>query len=688
MAFNSYNYLEQIALGEFSSGGMPEDVELLKKVMASKAAEGAKQMQAADVELPKGKDGSVYSGVAAAIGTAKGPEGIKDLKARGITPETWMAIATAKFEGYSEVEKALVDKAVTEAVAISDDAKSDAWLNGAIVVVALLAAFILAGMMARQMSRSMRTLRTAAFGIAEQRLPMLVDQLSRTEPGRVDTRVQPIPIDSQDEIGEVARAFDQVHREAVRLAAEQAMLRGNVNAIFTNLSRRNQSLIEGQLTLITDLENNEADPDQLENLFKLDHLATRMRRNGENLSSSPARSPAAAGTSRSPGRRHARRLLRGGAVRAHRAGGRPGGRDPRPGRDRPRAPARRAPGERHHLLLPADQGPRHRDPPARRPRDGRDPRQGHRPHRRGLRGHQPQAGQPADRGRRRLAAHGLFVVGRLADRHGIRVQLRPSGEQAGTTSLVMLPDAITHGGGGEQPIQDDFTVSQIIPEQQQQPQNAFEAAPAQPMLTAADLGFDDSRYEQQPDGEQPNLDPVNRSLRREGRRAALGDRAQNGDRPLFRDEAEQQQGEYGQAREYGQEQAVPGQEYAQEQPQGQEYAAEYAPRRSTATSSRSSRSTARSTRPATRSRTVTAAPPGPAATGVPSRATRRTLSRAMRKLRTELRKPNTSSTIRRSVPSPTRRSGRIRTPIRAVTRRSTGPNRNLPTPLPNRPPTA
>ena len=63
---------------------------------------------------------------------------------------------------------------------------------------------------------------------------------------------------------------------------------------------------------------------------------------------------------------------------------------------------------------------------------------------------------------------GLFVVGRLSDRHGIRVQLRPSGEQAGTTSLVMLPDTITHGGGGEQQMQrDEFTVSQIIPEQQQ-----------------------------------------------------------------------------------------------------------------------------------------------------------------------------------------------------------------------------
>ncbi len=197
------------------------------------------------------------------------------------------------------MEKELLDKAVTEAATIADDARNDAFINGGIVVVALLAAFILAGMMARQMSRSMRRLRHAALGIAEQRLPMLVDQLSRTEPGKVDTRVEPIPIDTQDEIGEVARAFDQVHREAVRLAAEQALLRGNVNAIFTNLSRRNQSLIEGQLTLITDLENNEADPDQLENLFKLDHLATRMRRNGENLLILAGEEPGRAGTSRS-----------------------------------------------------------------------------------------------------------------------------------------------------------------------------------------------------------------------------------------------------------------------------------------------------------------------------------------------------------------------------------------------------
>lgn len=129
---------------------------------------------------------------------------------------------------------------------------------------------------------------------------------------------------------------------------------------------------------------------------------------------------------------------------------------------------------------------------------------------------------------------GLFVVGRLADRHGIRVQLRPSGEQAGTTSLVMLPDAITHGGGGElEPIaaQDDFTVSSIIPRQQ-----AFEPLPHQPqMRTAAELGFDDSRYED-PAVDPAQLDPVGRSLMREERRAAL-EAQTGGERPQFQEDA-------------------------------------------------------------------------------------------------------------------------------------------------------
>ena len=90
-------------------------------------------------------------------------------------------------------------------------------------------------------------------------------------------------MDSTDEIGEVARAFDQVHQEAVRLAANEAALRGNINAMFVNLSRRSQTLVERQIRLIDDLEQGEQDSERLANLFQMDHLATRMRRNSENL---------------------------------------------------------------------------------------------------------------------------------------------------------------------------------------------------------------------------------------------------------------------------------------------------------------------------------------------------------------------------------------------------------------------
>ncbi|HEY3608643.1 MAG TPA: ATP-binding protein, partial [Pseudonocardiaceae bacterium] len=86
-----------------------------------------------------------------------------------------------------------------------------------------------------------------------------------------------------DEIGQLARAFDAVHAEALRLAVEQASLRANYSELFVNLSRRSQSLVQRQLRLIEQLERDEEDPDQLSALFKLDHLATRMRRNNENL---------------------------------------------------------------------------------------------------------------------------------------------------------------------------------------------------------------------------------------------------------------------------------------------------------------------------------------------------------------------------------------------------------------------
>ncbi|MFB6620343.1 nitrate- and nitrite sensing domain-containing protein [Streptomyces sp. NPDC085524] len=527
VAFSSYAYLEEIAIGEYVAAGTEEDVNRLKEVMAAKSkagearlTEAKRQAEQAGVKFvppPAGANGSPLAGMTDAIASG-GTK--KQLAEGGTTPAAWQAAATAKFDGYDEVEKELLDKAVKDAVAVSEDARNEAITNGAIVVVALLAAFILAGLMARQMGRAMRRLRSAAFDIAEQRLPMLVDQLSRTDPGKVDTRVQPIPIDSADEIGEVARAFDQVHREAVRLAAEQALLRGNVNAIFTNLSMRNQSLIEGQLTLITDLENNEADPDQLENLFRLDHLATRMRRNGENLLILAGEEP---------GRRWDQPVPLVDVLRAASSEVEQYERIELSGVSDAEIHGQAVTDLVHLLAELLENATTFSSPQtkvrvnATRLPDGRVMVEIH------DKGIGLTAEDFADINHK-LAnpptvdaaisqRMGLFVVGRLADRHSIRVQLRPSGEAAGTTSLIMLPDAITHGGGGEGIPDDDFTVSSMIPQQQ--------AQQAAPMRTAAELGFDDSRYDQ-PGSDGRDLDPVGRSLVREERRAALEAQAQNG----------------------------------------------------------------------------------------------------------------------------------------------------------------
>nr|WP_229327206.1 nitrate- and nitrite sensing domain-containing protein [Streptomyces sp. UNOC14_S4] len=498
-AFTSYNFLESIARREYDAAGTEDDISRLNDIFATKA------------KLSE-QDKIFY-----ALVSGKTDE---QLAKAGITADQWFAVSTAKFDAYREVEKELYNKSVDEAEQVASDAQTAAYVNGAILVTVLIIAFVVAGLMARSMSRNMRHLRRAAFDVAEQRLPALVDQLSRTDPGRVDTRIQPIPITTRDEIGEVARAFDQVHREAVRLAAEQALLRGNVNAIFTNLSRRNQSLIEGQLTLITELEENEADPDQLENLFRLDHLATRMRRNGENLL-------VLAGEE--PGRRWDQPVPLVDVLRAASSEVEAYERIELAG-----VPDAEIHGlavtDLVHLLAELLENATSFSSPhtkvrvtATRLPDGRVMIEIH------DKGIGLTAEDFADINHRlanpptvdvAIAQRmGLFVVGRLATRHGIRVQLRPSGEQAGTTSLVMLPDAITHGGGAEDELAgDDFTVSRMVPEQQ-----AMAMGGHQP--TAAELGFDDSRYEnqnQQQDGAgMPTLDPVGRSRLREERRAAL-----------------------------------------------------------------------------------------------------------------------------------------------------------------------
>ena len=165
---------------------------------------------------------------------------------------------------------------------VSHGAIVSALVYGTIVVIVVLLALLLTSVVARSIVEPLHRLQDGALEMTEV-LPDAVRRISETDGEGVPLNVRPIGVDSRDEIGVVARAFDQVSEEALRLAAEEAALRGNVSAIFVNLSRRSQSLVERQISLIDGLEQGEQDAERLGNLFKMDHLATRMRRNSENL---------------------------------------------------------------------------------------------------------------------------------------------------------------------------------------------------------------------------------------------------------------------------------------------------------------------------------------------------------------------------------------------------------------------
>ncbi|BDT84917.1 sensor histidine kinase [Nocardia cyriacigeorgica] len=165
---------------------------------------------------------------------------------------------------------------------LADNARSDAIMYSVVVLLTILAALLLAVFVARSMIVPLHRLRLAALRVAESDLPHEVAQL-RNGASPEEVPLEPMPIRSEEEIGQLARAVDDIHGQALRLASDQAQMRSQVNDMFETLARRSKSLVDHQLTLIEAMEYDEKDPRLLENLFRLDHLAARMRRNGDNL---------------------------------------------------------------------------------------------------------------------------------------------------------------------------------------------------------------------------------------------------------------------------------------------------------------------------------------------------------------------------------------------------------------------
>ncbi|TJZ46173.1 HAMP domain-containing protein [Streptomyces piniterrae] len=396
--------------------------------------------------LTRGLDGNndeIKSAVAFAHRSFASGQGIRSQEYKYLD---WYDSDTVKIAEMSRIESQLLSEMEQKSKELRNEATQVAIINGAMILLVLGVSLVGAFVVARSMVRSLRRLQDTAQRVAQDRLPELVKQLSEADPQDVDTSVESVGVHSRDEIGKVAAAFDDVHREAVRLASEQALLRGNVNAMFTNLSRRSQGLIQRQLSLISELESREADPDQLSSLFKLDHLATRMRRNGENLL-------VLAGEE--PGRRWTRPVPLVDVLRAAASEVEQYERIELNAVPQTEV-AGRVVNDLVHLLAELLENATSFSSPQTKVKvtghalpDGRvlveihDTGIGLSPE--DLSAINERLASPPTVDVSVSRRMGLFVVGRLSLRHGIRIQLRPS-DSGGTTALVMLPVDVAQGG--------------------------------------------------------------------------------------------------------------------------------------------------------------------------------------------------------------------------------------------------
>ncbi len=225
--------------------------------------------------LVRGDAVAGFSSLSAADGRL--PDLLEQFDGVDARPLEWVALVdqsgeTTSLSGLSAVQRQLTATARTFAVIVVIT-----------LLAALLAAFLVSARLAQRIVRPLRSLGAIARDIADQRLPALVRRAQAPDAGDDLPPIPTVQLDTNDEIEDVADAFNVVCTTAADLAAEQARSRRSVARMFVSLGRRNQNLLSRQLEFIDRLERETSDPDVLEELFRLDHLATRMRRNAESL---------------------------------------------------------------------------------------------------------------------------------------------------------------------------------------------------------------------------------------------------------------------------------------------------------------------------------------------------------------------------------------------------------------------
>ncbi|MCL2585150.1 MAG: nitrate- and nitrite sensing domain-containing protein, partial [Streptosporangiales bacterium] len=233
-----------------------------------------------DISAPQIKQ--AYAQILKISDAVAGGVPLAELKATGVTSQSWQRLTSAwgnaSFQGGVDaasqhliVDQNIANNAKTRLIAA-------AGAGGAAIILTLLVTLLLA----RSVNRRLTLLRRNAVVLATEHLPNIVARLRRGENVDVAASAPALRIGA-DEIGQVGQAFDMVRQTALRSAVEESRLRQGVNDMFRNLARRNQSLLQRQLTMLDGMERRANDPDVLDDLFKMDHLTTRMRRHAEGL---------------------------------------------------------------------------------------------------------------------------------------------------------------------------------------------------------------------------------------------------------------------------------------------------------------------------------------------------------------------------------------------------------------------
>ena len=184
------------------------------------------------------------------------------------------------YAAYDEITGTLISGVTASLDEAASDERRNALVGAALTLLALGAAIFMAVVVARSLLEPIGRVREGALAVARHRLP---DAVARIRAGQEPEPIKTIDVTTNEEIGQVARAVDDLHRQAIHLASGEAQLRQTVNAMFVTLSRRSNSLVNQQLAQIERLEHDEEDPKRLESLFRLDHLASRMRRTADSL---------------------------------------------------------------------------------------------------------------------------------------------------------------------------------------------------------------------------------------------------------------------------------------------------------------------------------------------------------------------------------------------------------------------